>query len=395
MGKNIKENIRLAIIIVISMIIGSVFTMFIKENNNSVNYSYSSKDRKEFNSLYETYDTIMKDYYKSVDSNTLIEGAINGMLGSLNDEHTMYFDKKSKEAFDSELSGNYYGIGAQIQLTGEGIIKITKVFNDSPAEKAGLKAEDVFVSVDGVSVKGKSATEVANMLKSNTVKTSKIVIKREGNEINFDVTKENITLFSVSSEMLKNNNKNIGYLSVSIFGQKTYSQFKDALLKLESQNMDSLIIDLRGNTGGYLYTVTNMLEEFVGKDNIMYQIQSSNGIKKYKSSKETSRKYKIVILVDENSASASEIMAASMKENYGAILVGKTTYGKGTVQTTKNLSNGSMIKYTIEKWLTPNGKNIDKEGITPDYDVNIGDSYLNSPTKENDMQLKKALDLLK
>jgi len=395
MGKNIKENIRLAIIIVISMIIGSVFTMFIKENNNSVNYSYSSKDRKEFNSLYETYDTIMKDYYKSVDSNTLIEGAINGMLGSLNDEHTMYFDKKSKEAFDSELSGNYYGIGAQIQLTGEGTIKITKVFNDSPAEKAGLKAEDVFVSVDGVSVKGKSATEVANMLKSNTVKTSKIVIKREGNEINFDVTKENITLFSVSSEMLKNNNKNIGYLSVSIFGQKTYSQFKDALTKLEKQDMDSLIIDLRGNTGGYLYTVTNMLEEFVGKDNIMYQIQSSNGVKKYKSSKETSRKYKIVILVDENSASASEIMAASMKENYGAILVGKTTYGKGTVQTTKNLSNGSMIKYTIEKWLTPNGKNIDKEGITPDYDVNIGDSYLNSPTKENDMQLKKALDLLK
>lgn len=395
MGKNIKENIRLAIIIVMSMIIGSVFTMFIKGNNNSVNYSYSSKDRKEFNSLYETYDTIMKDYYKSVDSNTLIEGAINGMLGSLDDEHTMYFDKKSKEAFDAELSGNYYGIGAQIQLTGEGTIRITKVFNDSPAEKAGLKAEDVFVSVDGVSVEGKSATEVANMLKSSTVKTSKIVIKRDGNEISFDVTKENITLFSVSSEMLKNNNKNIGYLSVSIFGKKTYSQFKDALLKLESQDMDSLIIDLRGNTGGYLYTVTNMLEEFVGKDNIMYQIQSSSGVKKYKSSKETSRKYKIVILVDENSASASEIMAASMKENYGAVLVGKTTYGKGTVQTTKDLSNGSMIKYTIEKWLTPNGKNIDKEGITPDYDVNIGDSYSNSPTKENDMQLKKALDLLK
>ena len=395
MEKNIKENIRLAIIIVMSMIIGSVFTMFIKGNNNSVNYSYSSKDRKEFNSLYETYDTIMKDYYKSVDSNTLIEGAINGMLGSLDDEHTMYFDKKSKEAFDAELSGNYYGIGAQIQLTGEGTIRITKVFNDSPAEKAGLKAEDVFVSVDGVSVEGKSATEVANMLKSSTVKTSKIVIKRDGNEISFDVTKENITLFSVSSEMLKNNNKNIGYLSVSIFGQKTYSQFKDALLKLESQDMDSLIIDLRGNTGGYLYTVTNMLEEFVGKDNIMYQIQSSSGVKKYKSSKETSRKYKIVILVDENSASASEIMAASMKENYGAVLVGKTTYGKATVQTTKDLSNGSMIKYTIEKWLTPNGKNIDKEGITPDYDVNIGDSYSNSPTKENDMQLKKALDLLK
>ena len=400
MANNAKKYIKLAILAVVSMIIGSVITIAIKDfdvakvNTNKTEVSYS-KTKKGFDSLYETYDTIMSEYYKDVDSDKLIEGAINGMLESLDDEHTMYFDKKSKEEFDSELSGNYYGIGAQIQLTSDETIKITKVFDDSPAKKAGLKEEDVFVSVDGTSVKGKSATEVANMLKSDSVKTSTIVVKRNDKELTFKVTKENITLFSVSSEMLDNNGKNVGYLSVSIFGQKTYSQFKDALTKLEKQDMDSLIIDLRGNTGGYLYTVTNMLEEFVGKDNIMYQIQSSNGIKKYKSSKETSRKYKIVILVDENSASASEIMAASMKENYGAILVGKTTYGKGTVQTTKNLSNGSMIKYTIEKWLTPNGKNIDKEGITPDYDVNIGDSYLNSPTKENDMQLKKALDLLK
>lgn len=395
MGKNIKENIRLAIIIVMSMIIGSVFTMFIKGNNNSVNYSYSSKDRKEFNSLYETYDTIMKDYYKSVDSNTLIEGAINGMLGSLDDEHTMYFDKKSKEEFDSELSGNYYGIGAQIQLTSDETIKITKVFDDSPAKKAGLKEEDVFVSVDGTSVKGKSATEVANMLKSDSVKTSTIVVKRNDKELTFKVTKENITLFSVSSEMLDNNGKNVGYLSVSIFGQKTYSQFNDALTKLEKQDMDSLIIDLRGNTGGYLSTVTNMLEEFIDKGNVIYQIQSSSGVKQYKTVKASDKKYKIVVLIDGGSASASEIMSAAMKEVYGATLVGQTTYGKGTVQTTKDLSNGSMIKYTIEKWLTPSGKNIDKEGIKPDYEVELGDSYKNNPTKENDAQLQKALDLLK
>ena len=400
MANNAKKYIKLAILAVVSMIIGSVITIAIKDfdvakvNTNKTEVSYS-KTKKGFDSLYETYDTIMSEYYKDVDSDKLIEGAINGMLESLDDEHTMYFDKKSKEEFDSELSGNYYGIGAQIQLTSDETIKITKVFDDSPAKKAGLKEEDVFVSVDGTSVKGKSATEVANMLKSDSVKTSTIVVKRNDKELTFKVTKENITLFSVSSEMLDNNGKNVGYLSVSIFGQKTYSQFKDALTKLEKQDMDSLIIDLRGNTGGYLYTVTNMLEEFVGKDNIMYQIQSSSGVKKYKSSKETSRKYKIVILVDENSASASEIMAASMKENYGAVLVGKTTYGKGTVQTTKDLSNGSMIKYTIEKWLTPSGKNIDKEGIKPDYEVELGDSYKNNPTKENDAQLQKALDLLK
>ncbi len=400
MANNAKKYIKLAILAVVSMIIGSVITIAIKDfdvakvNTNKTEVSYS-KTKKGFDSLYETYDTIMSEYYKDVDSDKLIEGAINGMLESLDDEHTMYFDKKSKEEFDSELSGNYYGIGAQIQLTSDKTIKITKVFDDSPAKKAGLKEEDVFVSVDGTSVKGKSATEVANMLKSDSVKTSTIVVKRNDKELTFKVTKENITLFSVSSEMLDNNGKNVGYLSVSIFGQKTYSQFKDALTKLEKQDMDSLIIDLRGNTGGYLSTVTNMLEEFIDKGNIIYQIQSSSGVKQYKTVKASEKKYKIVVLIDGGSASASEIMSAAMKEVYGATLVGQTTYGKGTVQTTKNLSNGSMIKYTIEKWLTPSGKNIDKEGIKPDYEVELGDSYKNNPTKENDAQLQKALDLLK
>ena len=400
MANNAKKYIKLAILAVVSMIIGSVITIAIKDfdvakvNTNKTEVSYS-KTKKGFDSLYETYDTIMSEYYKDVDSDKLIEGAINGMLESLDDEHTMYFDKKSKEEFDSELSGNYYGIGAQIQLTSDETIKITKVFDDSPAKKAGLKEEDVFVSVDGTSIKGKSATEVANMLKSDSVKTSTIVVKRNDKELTFKVTKENITLFSVSSEMLDNNGKNVGYLSVSIFGQKTYSQFKDALTKLEKQDMDSLIIDLRGNTGGYLSTVTNMLEEFIDKGNVIYQIQSSSGVKQYKTVKASEKKYKIVVLIDGGSASASEIMSAAMKEVYGATLVGQTTYGKGTVQTTKDLSNGSMIKYTIEKWLTPSGKNIDKEGIKPDYEVELGDSYKNNPTKENDAQLQKALDLLK
>lgn len=400
MANNAKKYIKLAILAVVSMIIGSVITIAIKDfdvakvNTNKTEVSYS-KTKKGFDSLYETYDTIMSEYYKDVDSDKLIEGAINGMLESLDDEHTMYFDKKSKEEFDSELSGNYYGIGAQIQLTSDETIKITKVFDDSPAKKAGLKEEDVFVSVDGTSVKGKNATEVANMLKSDSVKTSTIVVKRNDKELTFKVTKENITLFSVSSEILDNNGKNVGYLSVSIFGQKTYSQFKDALTKLEKQDMDSLIIDLRGNTGGYLSTVTNMLEEFIDKGNVIYQIQSSSGVKQYKTVKASEKKYKIVVLIDGGSASASEIMSAAMKEVYGATLVGQTTYGKGTVQTTKNLSNGSMIKYTIEKWLTPSGKNIDKEGIKPDCEVELGDSYKNNPTKENDAQLQKALDLLK
>ena len=187
----------------------------------------------------------------------------------------------------------------------------------------------------------------------------------------------------------------IGYISVTLFSKNTYSQFKEALEKLEKENMKSLIIDLRGNTGGYLSTVTDMMELFVGKDKVLYKIQTNDGTTEYESQKDNNRKYDIVILIDNSSASASEIMAATMKENYGAKLVGKTTFGKGTVQTTKKLSDGTMIKYTIEKWLTPAGNNIDGEGIKPDYDVDLPEDFESNPTAENDSQLQKAFELLK
>lgn len=398
--ENVKRYLKLACLVVFSMMIGSIITILVKndstvEKSPIVKKSIKNPNYSEFDPLYETYDTIMSEYYKEVDSSTLIDGALNGMLGALDDKHTMYFNKKEKEDFDTELSGTYYGIGAQIQLTQEKRVKIIKIFDDAPAAKAGLKVGDIFVNIDGESTEGMDATDVANKLRSDKVKTAKIIIDRDGKELEFNVKKENVTMFSVSSEMLKQNDKNIGYISVSIFGQKTYYQFYDALNKLENDNMDSLIIDLRGNTGGYLSTVTNMLELFVEKDKVLYQMQTNEGTDEYKSQTKQNKDYKIILLIDDGSASASEIMAAAMKEDYGAILVGKTTYGKGTVQTTKDLSNGTMIKYTIEKWLTPSGNNIDGEGITPDYEVDLSDEYENNPTKENDSQLQKALELLK
>lgn len=393
--ERVKKFLKTAILIGISLIIGSLITIFIKDNNHKILDSDPLEKRKEFKSLYEAYDAIMDDYYKDVDGSTLIDGALDGMLNSLKDKHSMYFDKESKDDFDAELEGTYYGIGAQIQLTNEGKIKIVKVFDDSPAAKAGLKEEDIILTIDGKSVYGLDVSSVASMLKSSKVEKSKIVVDRDSKEIEFLVTKSNVNLLSVSSEMLKYDNKNIGYISVSIFGQKTYSQFINALEKLEEKNINSLIIDLRGNSGGYLYTVTNMLELFIDKGKVLYQIQSNEGITKYKAVTKSKRDYNIVIIIDESSASASEIMAAAMKEQTSTVLVGKTTYGKGTVQTTLNLSNGSMIKYTIEKWLTPNGSNIDGEGIKPDYEVDLSEDYINNPIKENDNQLQKAIELLR
>lgn len=392
--EKIRKYLRLASLVVFSMMIGSVITIFIKNDSNITRNKIfkNSASRSDFEPLYETYDTILRDYYKDVDSKTLLDGALNGMLESLDDKHTSYFNEKAKEDFDTELQGVYYGIGAQIQYVEENTVKITKVFDDSPAQKAGLKEGDIFVSIDGKSTDGLDASGVANVLRSDKVRNSKIVVRRNNEEKEFSVTKANVTLLSVSSEMLDDN---IGYISVSLFGKQTFSQFSDALEKLEKDKMNSLIIDLRGNTGGYLSTVKDMLELFVDRGQILYQIQDSNGTTEYKSSVKNNIKYRVVILIDSNSASASEIMAAAMKENLNATLVGKTTYGKGTVQTTKNLSNGTMIKYTIEKWLTPNGNNIDGEGIKPDHDVDQSEEYHSNPSKDNDNQLQKALEILK
>ena len=304
----------------------------------------------------------------------------------------MFFDKENKKEFESELSGSYYGIGAEIKQISEEEVMVNKVFDDSPAEKAGLKSGDVFVSIDGKSTKGKTPSEIAKNLRSEKKDTASIIIRRDGKEMEFKVQKDNVNLLSVSSEMLDGN---IGYISVSIFGERTSEQFKNALRTLESQNMKSLIIDLRGNSGGYLSTVTNMLSEFLDTNTVIYQMKTREGIKKYTSINDSKRNYKIVILVDGDSASASEIMASGMQEQYKATLVGTTTYGKGTVQETLDLSNGTLIKYTIQEWLTSNGNSINGTGVKPDIEVELSEEYKNSSTRENDNQFQKALELLR
>lgn len=393
MNKKIDKYLKISIIIVISMIFGSLFTIFLKDNI-SLNVVKSNKNVKyaNFNPLFETYEYLIKKYYKKIDNKKLVDGAINGMLEATGDEHTSYLNKEEKEAFEEELSGSYYGIGAIIILNDDKTVSIHSIFDNSPAEKAGLKIGDIFLKIDGKSVEGKNSIEVSKILKSQKRKKIVVTVKRGEEELDLEVTKENIILHSVNHKMLDNN---IGYMSINIFGDKTYSQFLDSLNLLEKDNMKSLIIDLRGNSGGYLTSVSQILSVLMDKDTVIYQIKTKNNIKKYKSMYPGKKDYKIVVLVNEFSASASEIMASSLQEKYGAVLVGKKTYGKGTVQTTANLSNNGMIKYTIQEWLTPNGNSIDKVGITPDYEVEIDENYNSNPIEENDNQLNKAIELLK
>ena len=388
----IKRIVLCILFLLIGILIGTVTTylLSIKLFNNKP--KENTIKNSNFQSLYDTYDIIKEKYYKDIDDETLINGAINGLMESLDDKHSMFFDKEAKKDFENELSGSYYGIGAEIKQVNDDEVMINKVFDDSPAEKAGLKSGDIFISIDGKETKGLTVSEIASNLKSEKKENAIIVIRRGEEELTIKVQKDNVNLLSVSSKMLDDN---IGYVAVSIFGEKTYYQFKEAVENLEKQNMKSLIIDLRGNSGGYLSTVTYMLNEFLDSSKTIYQMKTREGIEKFSALDNTSKSYKVIILVDENSASASEIMCSAMQEQYGATLVGTTTYGKGTVQETENLPNGTLIKYTIQEWLTSKGNSINDVGVKPDVEVTISEEYTKNPIEANDNQLQKAIELAK
>ena len=222
-----------------------------------------------------------------------------------------------------------------------------------------------------------------------------MTVLRDGNEIEVKVITKSITLSSVSSEIIESGNKKIGYIYISIFALNTYDQFKAHLESLEKEGIDSLIIDVRDNTGGHLTSVTSILDMFLDKNQVLYQIKSKDKVKKVYGTTASTRKYDIVVLTNEFSASASEILASALKEAYGAKTVGVKTFGKGTMQNMLDLENGGMIKVTTEVWLTSKGNEINKVGVPVDYEVFLGEDFTSNPSKETDSQLQKAIEVLK
>ena len=347
------------LIILVSVLITLFLVKEINTGNSLKNKITNSSQLDEFNEVYELINT---SYYKKVDKNKLINGAINGMLKSLDDPHTSYFNEKEEENFNELMNGSYEGIGAEITQDKQGNIIVFSVFKNSPAKEAGIKVGDIIEEVNDIHT--------------------------------FELERRNVIIESVESKLLTKNGKQLGYIIVNNFANNTYEQFRSNLLKLEENNISGLVIDVRYNTGGYLHSVTSMINMFLPKGKTIYQIADKKNTKKYTATTDESRNYPIAILVNNSSASASEILAISLKESYGAYVVGTNTYGKGTVQTTKELKSGGMIKYTIQKWLSPKGNWINEKGVTPTNMVLQSEEYEKNPTLENDEQLQKAIDLL-
>ena len=379
-------------IVVVTSIISAITAGVIVYNNNKLSYDTTYGDLsndKDLNEFLSVYANILSSYYEDVDTGALLDQAIAGMMDYLGDDYTTYLDDESTaELFDS-LSGEYTGIGVSINNSDKSIVK---VYKDTPASKAGIQEGDIIVGFNDTDVTNMTATEVVNLIKGSN---DYFTLRLQRGTQTISVSLKNETLIAPNIDYYMVENTNIGYLSLQTFSNTLATQVKDALNELEKSGMKSLIIDLRNNTGGFLTAATDVANMFLEKGKRIYGLNYQNNITNFNDETSEHKEYEIVILINENTASASEILAAALKESYGATLIGETSFGKGKVQQTMKLDDGSMVKYTSAYWLTPNGTCIDGIGINPDYyivneEVTDEDGNITIP----DAQLNKAIEVL-
>lgn len=388
MDKRAFKLSEVVVVIVITALLSALVTGFVSYHTlktmDKVSYINLSSD-KDLREFLEVYSELVSDYYEDLDRGEMLDSAITAMMSYLDETYSTHLTEADTDALMDNLVGEYEGIGISVGSN----LTIMEVFKDSPAEKAGLKANDVVIKLDGTDVTKKSSSELASMIKGNSNKTINITVMRNKEEIEFEVTRSNINIPSVYSEIVEKTN--IGYMYITTFSNTTYDQFSKQLSELEKSGINSLIIDLRNNSGGYLISAKQISSLFLENGKVIYSLEDKSGKTSYKDETKEHREYPIVVIVNGSSASAAEILAAALHDSYGATIVGHKSYGKGKVQQTKSLKNGSMIKYTSAKWLRPNGECVDGIGIEPDYAAELeidGNSII-------DAQYNKAIELLK
>ena len=321
----------------------------------------------ELNKLIETYTTIRTNYYGKIDKNKIIDSAINSMIEEIDDDFTTYTDNETTESFLESVEGTYEGIGCTVTSTEDGTIKIVDIFKNSPSSEAGLKENDIILKIDDKEFE--NSTDASNYIRNEAKNKIKIRILRGEEEKEITVTRKKVEIPVVAGKIIEQDNHKIGYIKITTFTSVSDDQFKTELKNLEKKNIEALIIDVRDNGGGYLSSATNITSMLLKKGQTIYQLEINNKKEKIKDETKDKRTYPIAVIINESSASASEILASAIKESYKGLVTGVTSYGKGTVQQTKKLSDGSMIKYTTQKWLTPKGNSIDKKGVEPTNEI--------------------------
>lgn len=385
---SIPEVIMLVIVsILFGIIVGCILTYGKILSSDNM----SSKEKE----LLATYEKIRDSYYDEVSEDDLVNAAVSGMVGALNDPYSYYMNSTTTTSFNQKVDGQYVGIGATVSHDETDGNKVVDVIKNSPADKAGVEIGDIFYSIDGNEVRYLSMSKLSKYIKGDKGISSNFVFIRDDKQVNITITRDVVVIPSVTSKIIEGKNKKIGYIYIETFAANTYKQFVKNLESLEKQKLDSLIIDVRNNPGGHLNQVEDILSMFFDKKTVLYRIETKGEVEKVYSKTRKSRNYDVAVLINSESASASEILASCFQENYkNATIVGTVSYGKGTVQKALELSTGASLKYTTQNWLTSKGVWINNKGITPDEVVEQSPEYSNNPTDENDLQLQKALEVL-
>ncbi|UOQ94371.1 S41 family peptidase [Halobacillus shinanisalinarum] len=331
----------------------------------------------------QAFGVIKDNALKDVDQQKLVEGAIQGMLDTLEDPYSVYMDKETMDQFSQTIESSFQGIGAEVSMVNDKVTIVAPI-KGSPAEEAGLKPNDQILQVDGESLEGLDLYEA--VLKIRGEKGSEVTLKVErpgaSEPLSIDIVRDDIPLETVYTDTKTINGKEAGVIEITSFSEKTAEDFKKALKKLESDGMEGLVIDVRGNPGGLFTDVQEILKEFIPKDQPIVQVEDSKGeVSRYFSDIESKKDYPITVLMDEGSASASEILAATMHEAGGYELVGTKSFGKGTVQQTIPMGDGSTIKLTLFKWLTPDGNWIHEKGVKPTVKVKQPAYFYTNPVE--------------
>ena len=398
---SLQDKKKCIVLCVISILTSIILTFtFIFGSNLFIVVNSQNADKSEISKLKNVDSLLRNKYYLGINPNTYIEGLISGMTNSLNDPYTVYFNREEMKRYQENISKTeeeYSGIGTTITQDDKGMFEIIEVFDNGAAQKAGIKAGDIFFKVDGEDVTIiKDSTVFTSLLKGEPGKVVSLTMYRKSEDRYFTtkVTLENIKhIYNISSKIL---DQNIGYINIKMFDEDIAKNFDEQVTSLKDKGMKGLIIDLRNNPGGSYDQVVEIADTLLPEGIIVYT-EEKNGTKKYEMSDKNEIGIPMTVLINGNSASASEVLAGALRDYKKATLVGTKSYGKGIVQSLISLPDGSGIKITTARYYTPLGECIHGKGINPDVKVEINEKYIKTSISQipegEDNQLNMAKDI--
>lgn len=400
---NVKKVIKVCLsVIVLAVLVGGAFYFGYSEGEKNpqiniirgvANIDDGKPEAADFSLFWDAWQKIKSTYVdaQNLDNQNLVYGAISGLVDSLGDENSVFFSPADAKKFNQDISGQFFGIGAQLDVR-DGQLMIVTPLKDSPAEKAGLKAGDKIMKVDNKDTYGMIVEEAVKLIRGEQGTTVKLAILRDSfkEPKEFSIIRDIIRIPTTESKMIGD----VAYIHLYNFYEQSPFMFYQAAIEMVIQNPKGLILDLRDNPGGYLDAAVNLSGWFLKSDSIVVTEEFGTGEKQVYTSYGNSlfKDLPVVILINGGSASASEILAGALRDNRGIKTVGEKSFGKGTVQQLETLKDGSMVKITVAHWVMPKGDLIDKNGITPDYEIKITDEDI---TADRDPQLDKAVEVIK